>query len=318
MKKLLLACLVCMLLAAGCQQPASTSKAQKIGLLITDTVNDQVWGTKGYKGMLRIQSVFNIDAFYKEEMNHFEAVESAVEEFSKKGVNLVFGHGSEYAIWFNQLAPLYKDIHFVCFNGDVQGDNVTSLNFKANAMGFFGGMVAGEMTKTNKVGIIAAYEWQPEVNGFFEGAFYKNQDVQVDIKYTENWDNSEIALQLLEEMINSGVDVVYPAGDGFNVPLIARLKEKGLYAIGYVSDQSDLGQNTVLTSTVQHVDFLYELVVSEYNAGRLKSGNLYFDFEDKVITMGTYSPEVKDSLKNEINQAVTNYIETGKLPNQYE
>jgi transcriptional activator of comK gene len=310
------ALLMLVLIVSGCAKSGSSEKIEKVGLLVPETINDQVWGTKGYKGMLRIQSEFEVDVFYKEGMDNEKIVLKAVQEYSEKGVNLIFGHGSEYAPWFNQLAIKYPDIHFVCFNGDVRGENVTSLNFKADAMGFFGGMVAGEMTKTNKVGVIAAFEWQPEVNGFFEGALYQNPEVQVEITYTENWDDIDIALEKLDTMLGNGVDVIYPAGDGFNVPVIQRLKEKGLYAIGFVSDQSDLGEATVLTSTVQHVELLYEVVANDFNSGKLKAGNLYYDYDDKVITMGKYSPEVSDDLQNEIAKAVNVYIETGNLPNQ--
>lgn len=291
-------------------------KIEKVGLLVPETVNDQVWGTKGYKGMLRVQSVFDVDVFYKEGMDNEHVVFDAIQEYSNKGVNLIFGHGSEYAPWFNKLAARFPDIHFVCFNGDVRGENVTSLNFNADAMGFFGGMIAGEMTKTNKVGVLAAFEWQPEINGFFEGALFENPEVDVEISYTEHWDDVDIALNKLEDMINNGVDVVYPAGDGFNVPIIERLKEEGLYAIGYISDQSDLGEATVLTSTVQHVDMLYEVVAKEFNEGKLASGNLYFDFDDQVITLGKYSPEVSTKLQEKIDKAVQVYIKTGNLPNQ--
>jgi transcriptional activator of comK gene len=316
MKKPLFALLLSLLILSGCANSSTTGTINKVGLLVPETVNDQVWGTKGYKGLLKIQSEVGVDVFYKEGMNNESSVSKAIEEFSEKGVNLIFGHGSEYAPWFNQLSKKYPDIHFVCFNGDVRGDNVTSLTFKADAMGFFGGMVAGEMTKTNKVGVIAAFEWQPEVNGFFEGAIYQNPNVDVSISYTEDWNDPEKALLQLEKMMNDGVDVIYPAGDGYNVHVIERLKENGLYAIGYVSEQSDLGENTVLTSTIQHVDHLYEIVAKEFNMGNLKSGNIYYDFDNKVITMGKYSPEVSQELQAEINQAINTYIETGDLPNQ--
>lgn len=49
-----------------------------------DTVNDQVWGTKGYKGMLKIQSRFNVDVYIKEGMNSELRVERAVKEFDQK------------------------------------------------------------------------------------------------------------------------------------------------------------------------------------------------------------------------------------------
>jgi transcriptional activator of comK gene len=318
MKRALLVFITMLLFLSGCANSVTSGELEKVGLLIPQTINDQVWGTKGYKGMLRIQSELNVDVFYKEGMDNEKVVLDAIQEMSQKGVNLIFGHGSEYTEWFNEIAPDYPDIHFVCFNGDVRGENVTSLNFESDAMGFFGGMVAGDMTKTNKVGVIAAFEWQPEVNGFFEGALFQNPNVEVEINYTENWDNVDIAITQLEEMLSEGVDVIYPAGDGFNVPVIERLKEEGLYAIGFISDQSDLGEATVLTSTVQHVDLLYELVAKEFNNDRLKSGNLYFDFDDKVITMGKYSPEVSDELIRKLDEAVEEYINTGNLPNQVE
>lgn len=257
-------------------------RGKKVGLLVPDTIDDQVWGTEGYKGLLQIKSKFQVDVFYKEGITTETATRTAVNEFVDNGVNLIFGHGSEYAEIFNEIAGNYlTSISF--FNGDTRKENVTSLNFEGHAMGFFGGMVAGKMTNNNNVGIIAAYEWQPEINGFYEGVLFQNDEVNVDIGYVQNWDDDEKAIAIAERMIADGVDIIYPAGDGYNVPVIERIKEEGLYAIGYVSDQSDLGKETVYTSTVQHIDQLYLLVANKFNEGELASGTLYFDFQDDVI-----------------------------------
>ncbi|WP_077211877.1 BMP family ABC transporter substrate-binding protein [Bacillus dakarensis] len=306
--------LLCLFLLSSCGQAISTGQLDKVGLLVPESVNDQVWGTKGYKGMLKIQSRFNVDVYYKEGMNSQAIVERAVKEFDQKGVNLIFGHGNEYAGYFNKIAKDYPHIHFISFNGDANEKNTTSLNFEAYAMGFFGGMVAGHMTETNKVGIIAAYEWQPEVEGFYEGAIYENKDAEVTIQYVSQWDDDHIAMEILDDMLLKGIDVVYPAGDGYNVPVIEKMKGNGLYAIGYVSDQSDLGQSTVLTSTVQHVDTLYELVAEQFNDGTLKAGNQSFDFQDDVISLGEFSPLVDESFQKDIKELIKKYKETGKLP----
>ncbi|WP_066054788.1 BMP family ABC transporter substrate-binding protein [Robertmurraya korlensis] len=300
----------------SCGQPMSSGELKKVGLLVPETINDQVWGTKGYKGMLKIQSRFKVDVYYKEDMNSEAIVERAVKEFDQKGVNLIFGHGNEYGPYFNKLADKYPEIHFVSFNSDAQKENTTSLNFEAYAMGFFGGMVAGKMTKTNEIGIIAAYEWQPEVKGFLEGALFQNKDVDVQIDYVGHWDDDEKALSFLDHMVKKKVDVIYPAGDGYNVPVIEKIKENGLYAIGFISDQSDLGESTVLTSTVQHVDRLYELVAEKYSKNVLESGNLSFDFQDGVISLGKFSPDVDEAFEEEITALITKYKETGELPNQ--
>ncbi|MCM3442402.1 BMP family ABC transporter substrate-binding protein [Metabacillus halosaccharovorans] len=308
--------LIILLSLFGCGQPVASGELEKVGLLVTETIDEKVWGTKGYKGLLKIQSELNVDVYYKEGMNDEAGIREAIEEFHNNGVNLIFGHGSEFANYFNEISSEYPDIHFVVFNGEANGENVTSLNFDSNAMGFFGGMVAGEMTKTNKVAVLAAFEWQPEVDGFFEGAYYQNENVEVDIQYVQDWNNTDIALTLLDQMIEDGVDIVYVAGDGYNIAVIEKLKEEGLYAIGFVSDQSDLGKGTVLTSTVQHVDTLYEVVAKEFDNGKLENGELFYDFKDGVISLGTFSPLVDEEFKSTVMESIEEYKETGLLPNQ--
>lgn len=316
-KRLLIILGICfMTVLAGCSGKQESKKLEKVGLLVPDTINDQVWGTNGYKGMLKIQNAHGTDIFYKENINSQALVERAVEEFSHKGVNIVFGHGNEYADYFNKLAPDYPNMHFISFNGNANEKNTTSLKFEAHTMGFFGGMTAAYYSKTGTIGVIATYKWQPEVKGFVEGAKFERKGIRVVTEYVEDWDDRDKALELLDKLIAEGADVVYPAGDGYNVPVIDKLKANGLHAIGYVSDQSDLGKDTVLTSTVQHVDQLYLLVADQFVKGKLKSGNLHFDFADGVISLSPFSPGVDKVFQKKINKDINRYIKTGKLPNK--
>lgn len=305
---------LCLFLLSACGETKAQGHLQKAGLLVPDTVNDQVWATKGFNGLLKIQSKFNIDVFYKEGMNSEDKVEKAVKEFDQKGVNLIFGHGSEYAEYFNKISKDYPNIHFVSFNGDAKTPNSTSLNFKGHAMGFFGGMVAAHMSKQHKVGVLAAYEWQPEIEGFYQGAMAEDKNTHVSIEYVGNWDDDNKAIQLVDRMLDTGVDVVYPAGDGFNVPVIERVKDRGQYVIGYVSEQSDFGESTVLTSTIQQVDKLYVKVADQFNNQKLKSGNLSFDFQDDVISLGKYSPLVDKGFINKMDSYIETYKNSGNLP----
>ncbi|WP_394235433.1 BMP family ABC transporter substrate-binding protein [Niallia oryzisoli] len=310
----LVLCLLAVL--TSCGQAGNQGELKKVGLLITDSVNDQAWGTKGYKGLLKIQSRFNVDVYYKEGMNSKSVVERAVKEYSQKGVNLIYGHGHEYDEYFSELSPKYPDIHFITFNGDAKNKNVTSLILDSYASGFFAGMVAGHMTKSNRIGIIPAYEWQPEVKGFYEGVKYQNKNAQLNIQYVNDFDDKEKALQIANDMIANQYDILYPAGDSFSVPVIERVKEMGLYAIGYVSDQSDLGNKTVLTSTIQEVDKLYENTAEKFNLGQLESGNITYDFQSDIISIGTFSPIIEQDFIDEINQSIQKYKETGELPNE--
>lgn len=316
MQKLLLVLFSVLFLFTACGQPATKLTTTKVGLLLPETINEPVWGSKGYNGLLKIQSDLHADVFYKEGMKTISDVKKALDEFEEQGVNLVFGHGSEYGPFFEELHKDYPEMDFVYFNGNFTADNVTSIQFESHAMGFFGGMVAAKMSKTKHIGVIAAFDWQPEIEGFIKGAEYEDPAVDVSVSYTKSWSSKEKALSAYNEMARKGVDVFYPAGDSFNLPVIEKIKEDGHYAIGYVSDQLDVGESTVLTSTVQNVEKLYELVATEYIAGKFKHGIKSYDFQDGVISLGTFSSEVPNDVKNEVAKAVEVYKLTGELPNK--
>lgn len=303
-------------LLLGCSE-ANTSSTNKVGLLLEDTIDDQGWNSKGYQGLLNIHSNLNVEVTFKEDMNTAPKVTKAVEEFvSDDEVNLIFGHGKYYADLFTEIAPNYPNTHFVSFNGDVEGPNVTSLHFDSYAMGYFAGMVAAAMSETGHVGAIAAFPWQPEIAGFEAGAALYGNSKSVHVTYVEDWTKIDKALDYFEQLKEAGVDVFYPAGDGYHVQIIEEARKEGLYAIGYVGDQSDLGEGTVLTSTVQHVDHLYELIASLYYRQELEAGNLEFDFVDGVISLGTFSTKVPEDLKLKMKEAVRHYVETGELPTE--
>ncbi|WP_312095531.1 BMP family ABC transporter substrate-binding protein [Niallia sp.] len=293
-------------------------KIEKVGLLVSGTVSDQVWGTKGYKGLLNIHTKLDVDVFYKESIDSYTVTERAVKEFEAKGVNLIFGHGSDFVQYFNILSSKYPSIHFVSLNGREPStkENTTNIKFENYPMGFFGGMVAGHMTKSNTVGIIGSFEWQEEVKGFEDGVNYVNKNAKVIKKFVNDWDDREKAKNLLEDEINQNVDIVYPVGDGFNVEIVERIKEKGLHAIGYISDQSNIGKYTVLTSTVQDIPKIYEQTATAFNEGKLQSGNHTCGMKEATIYLGKFSPNVDKDFIKALKKDVEQYKKTGKLPNE--
>ncbi|CQR46991.1 Purine-binding protein precursor [Paraliobacillus sp. PM-2] len=301
------------ILLTGC---TANGDINKVGMLVEHSINDQTWGSKGYQGLLQIKDKYNVDVYFKEEVKTQAEVNEAVDEFINQGVNLIFGHSSIYGKYFDTIKDAYPDIHFVYFNGAYEGENLTSLHFNANAMGFFAGMVAGEMTKTNQIGIIGAYEWQPEIEGFYEGVNYQNPDATISMNFVNSWDNVDRAFKIFSAMNNKGVDVFYPAGDSFSQEIIKRIQQDQKYAIGFVTDQSHLGDKTVLTSTVQHVDKLYVKAAEQFNNGELNGGIFTYDFQDEVISLGTFSSDVPQTFKQTIKYEVEQYKETGLLPNE--
>ncbi|SFJ65390.1 transcriptional activator of comK gene [Halobacillus dabanensis] len=298
----------------GCDGLPGYEEDIKVGMLVETTIHDQAWGQQGYKGLQAIQEEYGVDIYFKEGVRTYNQTAQAVDDLANKGVDVIFGHSSLYGNHFRELHQVYGEMDFIYFNGQFSAENVTSLNFEARAMGFFAGMVAGEMTETDQIGLIGAFEWQPEVEGFYEGVIHQNPQANVDMALTNSWENTELALMYYENMSNSGADVFYPAGDMFNIPVIEEAQKDGNYAIGYVEDQSNIAENTVLTSTVQKVDEVYKLAMEHYMKDDYTGTSLSFDFQEGAIQMGEYSPAVPEEVQEEVQSSVEDYMETDELP----
>ncbi|WP_449354080.1 BMP family ABC transporter substrate-binding protein [Virgibacillus natechei] len=305
-----------LMILSGCSSNFEGGKIQNVGMLVDSSIDNQAVAEKGYEGLQNIGEKYEVNVFYEENVTTEQETMEAVEAFVEDGVNLIFGHSNIYGAHFADIASTYPDVHFVYSNGGYVDDNVTSLNFDSHAMSFFAGMVAGKMTESDQIGMISAYEWQPEIEGFYEGVNYQNPSAEVRIEFNSDWNETNSASEIYDDMRDDGVDVFYPTGDAYSAGVIEQAEEDDLYAIGYGSDQSEIAKSTVLTSTVQHVDKLYELVAEEFNEDSLGGSIMTFDFEDELISLGEFSPDVPTYFQNEVKEAVEEYVNNDLLPNQ--
>ncbi|WP_339282478.1 BMP family ABC transporter substrate-binding protein [Oceanobacillus sp. FSL K6-3682] len=309
------------LLFIFCTLPAcsyfETGEIQNVGFITDAEIDNNPWAEQGYQAMQEIGDEYDVDVFYEENIETMHQVQQAVDQFVNDGVNLIYGHSNIYGEYFMPLAESYPDVHFVYVNGGESRENVTSLNFNAHAMGFFAGMVAGHMTNSNEIGIIAAYFWQPEIEGFFEGVNYVNKEAETKLEYINDWNNVDLALNNYNVMKDEGVDIFYPIGDAFSESIIKEAENDGLFAIGYMMDQMEVAPDAVLTSTIQQIGDLYKSAADDFNKQDLEGKIYTYDFRDGYISLGAFHSSVPRYVKMQVEEDIEEYIESGLLPNEY-
>lgn len=179
---------------SGCSNKEESGNLYKAAMIMEGKIEDKPWNEKGYKGLLEIEKKLGVEIEVIEDVSTEAELSKAVSDLVDEGNNLIFGHSSKYGEAFYNLSQTYTDIHFVYFNGNYYRNNLTSMNFNSHGMGFFAGMIASSTTKTNEVGIIAAYQWQPEIEGFYEGVKYQNPQANVRMEFIYDWNDSEAAI----------------------------------------------------------------------------------------------------------------------------
>lgn len=313
-KQLIVTIIIMIMILPGCNYFSDDNNLQNAGMLFESEIAGNAWNEKGYEGLLAIEQEFNIDVFYKENTSKENDVLQAVDEFVQEGVNLIIGHGNSYGHHFVDLTKTYPEVQFIYMNGDLYNPKVTSLNFDSHAMGFFGGMVAGEMTETDEIGVIAVFSWQAELEGFYEGVKYQNPKAEVHIDFVNDWDDKEQAMIIYNEFVAAGTDVIVPVGNAYSKAVIEAAAKDDIYSIGYVADQHELAPEHVLTSMIQHVEAVYLNAAEDFNEEALMGGIRSYDFHDDYITLGMFNEKINSNFEKKITEAIEEYKKTNLLP----
>lgn len=149
---------------------------------------------------------------------------------------------------------------------------------------FLSGVLAGKMTKSNVIGVVAGYPVEStnlNVNAFIDGAKYVNPDIKAKVTFIESWFDPAKAREAAETQINTGADVIFAMMFG---PFEA-VSEHEVYGVGIYVDQQYLAPDSVLTSSMvywdQHIKYLIDQWWEKQANGVSYSspeGQIYYSF----------------------------------------
>ncbi|MDJ1109078.1 BMP family ABC transporter substrate-binding protein [Macrococcus caseolyticus] len=288
---------------------------RSVAYLSKESVHDQTWGTEGYKGLLNIIQTYDANFFIQENLKSDKAVMDTIRQFAERDVNIIYGQSSEFESVFNLAAVKYPKMHFVFLNGESRAKNVSSLNIEGYAMGFFGGMLAAHESKTKVLGIVGAFKGQPEIDGFIDGAHYEEKSAKVRTKYIKTWGyNGDAQACTIGLIDKEHADVIYPAADGTNRDVMKIVKARNKKAIGYISDQSYLG-DFVIGSTTQNISKLYLDIADDYYEQRLKGGTQKYGMKNNITDL-KISKSVDEVYVKKLKSDIQRFKVTGILPNK--
>lgn len=137
---------------------------------------------------------------------------------------------------------------------------------------YLGGLVAGKMTKSNYIGVVAPFsipQMVREINAITIGARQVNPKAEVHVVWTNSWFDPVKESLATKALLSSGADVICSL-IGSAVPIEEAAKE-GKYSIGYYYDKSKISPEYVLTSRVFHWGVFYVDCLKSVHDGTWKS-----------------------------------------------
>lgn len=266
--------------SAACVMATGVAFAEdvtKVGFIYVGPVEDLGWTYRHDVGREAIEAAYGdkVEVTYIESVPEGPAAVDAITDLAETGHDIIFTTSFGYMDATNEVAAKYPDIafeHATGFRRDT--DNVATYSARFYEGRVIQGLIAANMTESNKIGYIASFPI-PEVirgiNAFMLEAQKHNPDVEVDIRWVFSWFDPAREAEAASALIDSGADIIVQHTDS---PAAMQIAEaRGVYAFGQASDMSRFGPNAHLVSIVDDWDSYYVDRVGEVIDGTWTGGN---------------------------------------------
>jgi basic membrane protein A len=235
-------------LAAGVPGLAFAQAKLKVAAVYTVPFEQQ-WVGRLHKALKAAEARGEIE--YKATENVANAdYERVMREYAQGGNQLILGEAFAVEAAARKVAKDFPKVSFLLgSSGKPQAPNFSVFDNYIQEPAYLSGMVAGGMTKTNRIGMVGGFPI-PEVNrlmnAFMAGAKEVNPKVEFSVSFINSWFDPPKAKEAAFAMIDKGADILY--AERFGVSDAA--KEKGKLAIGNVINTQEQYPDTVVASAL--------------------------------------------------------------------
>lgn len=199
--------------------------------------------------------------------------------------------------------------------------NIATVQYNQREQAYLTGYIAGLMSKTHKIGLIAAQEY-PVMNniilpGYTEGAQSANKETSVDFRIIGNWYDASKGAELAVAMNNAGCDVILPICGGASQGVISTANEKGIYITWFDNNGFQKAPGRIISSTVMQQEKMAYETTTEFLEGKTQWGTArtvgvsdgYIDFvQDDPLYINTVPQEIRTKMAN-----IVSNIKSGAL-----
>jgi len=214
--------------------------------------NDGGWVQALDEARQRMEKDLGVKIPYVEKIPEVASkIKPAVERLIKRDFNIIIGSAYGYSDALKELSERHPNVAFLNPAGTTNGPNLQSFYGRTYESQYLSGIVAGGLTKTNKIGFVAAHPfglvtWT--VNAYLLGARKVNPDVTLTVVYTGSWYDPVKERAAAQALIEQGIDVIGEHVDTPTPQIVAQ--EKGVWGTGHHRDMREFAEKATQSSSI--------------------------------------------------------------------
>jgi basic membrane protein A len=254
---------------------AEAADKVKVGFVYLTTPGDHGWTYAHEVGRQQVEKHFGdkVETTYVENVPEGPDSARVIRELAKKGNDIIFTTSFGYMDHTLKVAKEFPNIKFEHITGYKRSPNMATGNIRFYEGRYVQGVVAGMMTKSNKIGYIASFPI-PEViqgiNAFGLGLRSVNPKAEVSVIWVNSWYDPVKEADAAKVHIAEGADILAQHTDS---PAMLQTAEKaGVYGFGQSSDMKAFAPKAQLFSSVNnwgpyYIEKVQQLMDGKWNTG---------------------------------------------------
>jgi len=271
----------------------------KVGFVYLTTPGDHGWTYAHELGRQMVEKHFGDKVVTTYVENVPEGPDSArvIRELAKKGNDIIFTTSFGYMDHTLRVAKEFPNVKFEHITGYKRSPNMATGNIRFYEGRYVQGVVAGLMTKSNKIGYIASFPI-PEViqgiNAFGIGLRSVNPKAEVSVIWVNSWYDPVKEADAAKVHIAEGADILAQHTDS---PAMLQTAEKaGVHGFGQSSDMKAFAPKAQLFSSVNnwgpyYVAKIQQLMDGTWNTGEGPdhwAGNVWAGMADDYLVLSPF------------------------------
>ena len=255
---------------------ANAADKVKVGFVYLTTPGDHGWTYAHEVARQDVETHFGnkVETTFVENVPEGPDSARVIRELAKQGNEIIFTTSFGYMDHTIKVAKEFPNVKFEHITGYKRSPNVATGNIRFYEGRYVQGVVAGLMTKSNKIGYLASFPI-PEViqgiNAFGIGLRSVNPKAEVSVIWVNSWYDPVKEADAAKVHIAEGADILAQHTD--SPAMLQTAQKAGVHGFGQSSDMKAFAPKAQLFSSVNNWGPYYISKIQQMMDGKWSTGD---------------------------------------------
>ncbi len=290
-------------LALGLAGTAIAEEKTKVGFIYVGPIGDGGYTYEHNQGRLAVEEHFGdkVETIYQESVPEGADAERAITQMALSGADIIFTTSFGFMDSTVNVAAKFPDVKFEHATGYKRADNLATYSARFYEGRSVLGVLAGRLTKTNKIGYIGSFPI-PEVIRGINAAYIQakrvNPDIEFNIIWAYTWFDPAKEADAATALIEQGNDVILQHTDS-TAPSAAAKTKGDIITFGQASDMAEYKPAPRVSSIIDNWGPYYIERVGAVMDGTWESQDTWAGIDDGMVVIGEITDRVPAEVKEE-------------------